>query len=73
MANRLVFDRFLHDALSAEEEGSFPVSLILIDVDYFMRYNDKYGHVMGECLKDHISKKARKFYQVPAFKLPSLV
>ncbi|MDI9221607.1 sensor domain-containing diguanylate cyclase [Pantoea sp. EA-12] len=52
LANRRLFDRFLHDALHAGEKDTFPVSLILIDVDYFKRYNDKYGHVMGdECLK----------------------
>lgn len=48
-----MFDRFLHDALSEEEEDRFPVSLILNDVDYFERYSYTYGYVMGEeCLKD---------------------
>ncbi|MDF7629909.1 GGDEF domain-containing protein [Erwiniaceae bacterium L1_55_4] len=60
LTNRRGFDRFLHDALSAEDEDSFPVSLILIEVDYFKRYNDKYGLVMGdECLKDDIFRNRR--------------
>jgi len=33
-------------------EHNFVVSLLMIDIDYFKKYNDAYGHLQGdECLK----------------------
>lgn len=52
MANR----RHFESTLSAERErarrNGQPCSLILLDVDHFKKYNDRYGHVAGdECLR----------------------
>lgn len=47
--------RKLFEALrTLEHDGGFhdTVGLIMLDVDFFKRYNDTYGHLMGdECLK----------------------
>lgn len=52
LANRRQFDRFLQNALHNLREKSEPVSLILMDIDYFKHYNDRYGHVAGDhCLR----------------------
>ena len=52
LANRRQFDRFLQNALHNLREKSAPVSLILMDIDYFKHYNDRYGHVAGDhCLR----------------------
>lgn len=52
LANRRRFDAFLEQALADSAVTGNPVSLILIDVDFFKRYNDNRGHVAGDaCLR----------------------
>lgn len=52
LANRRQFDIFLEQSLQRSARNQEPVSLIMMDIDFFKRYNDAYGHVAGdECLK----------------------
>ncbi len=64
IANRRIFDETLDkEWLRAKRDGR-PLSLILCDIDFFKRYNDYYGHQMGDtCLKAvaaSINKCARR-------------
>ncbi|PJG60559.1 diguanylate cyclase [Aeromonas cavernicola] len=53
LANRRHLNRALEQALAHCAVNSSPFALILIDVDYFKRYNDYYGHQAGDsCLKE---------------------
>ncbi|HWT73001.1 MAG TPA: sensor domain-containing diguanylate cyclase [Oxalicibacterium sp.] len=52
VANRRMFDSALELEWANARRNSQPLSLILLDIDYFKQYNDHYGHVQGdECLK----------------------
>ncbi|MEU7874679.1 diguanylate cyclase [Dactylosporangium sp. NPDC049140] len=63
LANR----RRLNETLDAEWRGSrrlgVPISVVLLDIDHFKKYNDHYGHLHGdECLRrvaDAISRSVR--------------
>ena len=52
VANRPYFETRLAEACASAFRRSQPLGLLMIDVDYFKRYNDRYGHQAGDaCLK----------------------
>ncbi|MDQ1363341.1 MAG: Diguanylate cyclase response regulator [Pseudomonadota bacterium] len=51
IANRRHFDETINDELEKAASRQSALSLILIDIDYFKRFNDSYGHQGGDdCL-----------------------
>lgn len=52
IANRRCFDQALEAEWRRARRSGMPLGLIMLDVDYFKRYNDTYGHQKGDdCLK----------------------
>lgn len=46
--NRRTFDERLRAEFGRAKRQNSPISLIMLDVDYFKRYNDLYGHPAGD-------------------------
>lgn len=59
LANRRQFDLFLEASMAEAVESGAPLSLIMIDVDYFKRYNDTCGHVSGDACLQRIADVLR--------------
>ena len=52
LANRRHFDDFLQQAWARAQHDGQSIALLMIDVDHFKLYNDRYGHPAGDvCLK----------------------
>jgi len=46
----------LHFLMSGESQNTLPLALFMIDMDHFKLINDRYGHVAGDKLIQHVGK-----------------
>ena len=70
IANRRRFDEALANEWARALRQSGLVALIMLDVDFFKKYNDRYGHQAGdECLTkvaEVLKRSARRAYELVA-------
>jgi diguanylate cyclase (GGDEF)-like protein len=50
LANRRTFQQVLDREFKLARRHGTPLSLVVVDVDHFKRYNDTYGHAAGDAL-----------------------
>lgn len=60
LANRRALDQFINATWRHSVRHELPIALVLIDVDYFKQYNDRYGHQMGDACLRQIAEAARR-------------
>jgi diguanylate cyclase (GGDEF)-like protein len=46
--NRRYFELTIDEEISRAKRYKYPVSLIILDIDFFKKVNDKYGHKVGD-------------------------
>ena len=56
---RYFFDRFNREFIRARRLGS-PISMIMMDIDHFKKFNDQYGHLSGDEALRRISHTLQK-------------
>ncbi len=48
LPNRRRFDEVLQQAIKAAARSHRPLALLIVDADHFKRFNDRYGHAVGD-------------------------
>ena len=70
LANRRSFEQRLDVEWRRAFREQLPLSLVMIDIDHFKRFNDHFGHPAGdECLRQvsaALTRKARRPWDLPA-------
>ncbi len=56
LGNRRGFDERLTEYLAQARRDQRPLTLMLADVDFFKRYNDRLGHIEGDACLRHIGQ-----------------
>jgi len=59
LPNRRYIDLVLQTEFSRHKRSGSPLSLIMLDVDHFKKYNDHYGHLAGDHCLRRIAEAAR--------------
>jgi diguanylate cyclase (GGDEF)-like protein len=60
IANRSYFMKRYEEEFSRSEKFGLPLSFLMIDIDHFKNYNDKYGHLVGDVILRELARGLRE-------------
>ncbi len=61
--NRGRIETEVHNAITIKRDNNSPVSLMILDIDYFKRINDTYGHASGDRALKLFSWTIQEFFK----------
>lgn len=68
LSNRRAFDWELPRQIESARTQELPLSLLILDIDYFKEVNDRYGHLVGDkvlCMMAERLRNHMRFYETP--------
>ena len=60
MYNHRYFQEQLQNQVSHSKRYEVPLSLIIIDIDFFKKFNDTYGHQSGDAVLKQVASELKK-------------
>lgn len=66
LANRRHFDESLHIEWKRAARNHLPLSVMMLDIDYFKLYNDTYGHLKGDEILRKVAEIVQKSVMRPS-------
>ena len=58
--NRRKFDQNVQETITLAQVAKLPTSVLMLDIDFFKRVNDNYGHDMGDRVLIHFAELIRQ-------------
>lgn len=63
LPNRRYYDFFVNKEWKRAMRQGYPLSMIMIDIDYFKIYNDKMGHIQGDQCLHNVARTMRRYFR----------
>ncbi|NPA33281.1 MAG: GGDEF domain-containing protein [Aquificae bacterium] len=63
LLNRRILNRVFRDILELSLYTEVPFSVAIVDIDDFKSLNDRYGHLVGDCVLKHLARILRRSFR----------